>query len=104
MAAASATSCACALSPWRAFDEALPANDRTLGQPVTIESIEPDADISVVVTAEESDDDDAPASFTVTVVADGTEAESFTNVTVVPGDRNIETVVNAESKSSGRHP
>ena len=78
--------------------KALPANDRTLGQPVTIESIEPDADISVVVTAEESDDDDAPASFTVTLVADGTEAESFTNVTVVPGDRNIETVVNAESE------
>lgn len=78
--------------------KALPAADRALGQPVTVESIEPDADVSVVITSEELEDDDAPATFTVAVVEGGETVETFSKVTVVPGDRNIETVVNAESE------
>ena len=57
---------------------------------------EPDADVSVV-TSEELEDDDAPATFTA-VVEGGETVETFSKVTVVPGDRNIETVVNAESE------
>ncbi len=40
--------------------KALPAADRALGNPVTIESVEPDANIQVVVTAEEDGEDDDP--------------------------------------------
>ena len=66
--------------------KALPAADRALGQPVTVESIEPDADVSVVITSEELEDDDAPATFTVAVVEGGETVETFSKVTVVPGD------------------
>ena len=73
--------------------KALPAADRALGNPVTIESVEPDANIQVVVTAEEAGEDDAPASFGISVVEAGEEVESYSGVTIVPGDNNIEAVL-----------
>jgi Bacteriophage tail sheath protein len=77
---------------------ALPAADRALGAPVTIESVEPDADVQVVVRSEEGGDDDAPATFGVSVIETGEEVESYDGITLVAGDRNIETVLNAESE------
>ena len=77
---------------------ALAAADRALGNPVTVESIEPDADVQVVVTTEEAGDDDAPATFGITLVENGAEVESYAGVTVVPGDNNIETVLASSEK------
>ncbi len=78
--------------------KALAAADRALGNPVTIESVEPDADVQVVVTAEEPGEDDAPATFGIGIVEGGDEVESYAGVTVVPGDNNIETVLASSEK------
>lgn len=73
----------------------LPAVDRSLGLPLAIESVEPDADVTVVVETAESDDDEGPSPFTITVVSGG-ESESFDNLTL-GGDRDAATVINATS-------
>jgi uncharacterized protein len=79
---------------------ALPAADRALGLPAIVTSIEPDADITIVVeTADQGDDgdNDGPAPFTITVVEGGEAVETFANLTLDSGDRNAAKVVNATS-------
>ena len=75
---------------------ALPAADRALGTPLTIESIEPGAPLSVVVRSADSDDD-GPSPFDLDVLMGGQQVETFENLTLDPGDRNVATVVNATS-------
>lgn len=77
----------------------LPAVDRALGLPLSIESIEPDANITIDVTTEDVADSDAegPAPFTVTVVENGQPVETFPGLTIGAGDRNVKTVVNETS-------
>ena len=74
----------------------LPAADRALGLPLAVESLEPDADISVSVTSSETDDD-GPSPFNLTVLENGVPVESFDNLTLTKGDRNAASVVNATS-------
>ncbi len=78
----------------------LPAADRALGNPLSITSVEPDAELTVVIEQVDSGGDeegDEPAPFTLTVLQGGAQVESFPEVTITPGDRNVEKVVNAES-------
>jgi uncharacterized protein len=79
---------------------ALPAADRALGLPAVVTSIEPDADITVVVESADPGDDtatDGPAPFTITIVEGGQAVETFPNLTLDGGDRNAAKVVNATS-------
>ena len=78
----------------------LAAADRALGKPLTVTSIEPDADLNVVIqTAEDDGDDetDGPIPFSLLVREGSTVVESYPDLTLTPGDRNAETVVNATS-------
>lgn len=77
---------------------ALPAADRSLGSPLVIESVEPDADLTVAVTPQEPADDDnpEPAPFTIDVVEGGEVVESYPDLTL-GGPRDAATVVNAAS-------
>ena len=74
----------------------LPAADRALGLPLAVESLEPDADISVSVASAETDVD-GPSPFNLTVLENGVPVESFENLTLTKGDRNAASVVNATS-------
>lgn len=76
---------------------ALPASDRALGLPVSVESLEPDADISLEITNDDVADDDAPASFTLTVLEGGEPVESFPGLGLGPGPSNVATAVNGTS-------
>ncbi|HKC29659.1 MAG TPA: phage tail sheath subtilisin-like domain-containing protein [Jatrophihabitans sp.] len=78
----------------------LPAADRSLGEPLAIESLEPDADITVDVTTDDVGDktDDGPATFTLTVLQGGDEVESWPNLDLGTGERNVKTVINGKSK------
>ena len=81
---------------------ALPAADRALGNPISVTSIEPDAELSIAidpVDGGEDDESEGPAPFTFTVMDGNIAVETFQNVTITPGDRNVETVVNKESKT-----
>lgn len=62
---------------------ALPAADRSLGQPLQIESVEPDADISVTVSTDDAGADapEGPSTFTLTVFDAGEPVESFPGLT-----------------------
>lgn len=73
---------------------ALPASDRALGLPVAIESVEPDADITVAVSTDDAD----TASFTLTVLEGGVEVESFPGLTLGSGDTNVATATKASSR------
>lgn len=76
---------------------ALPAADRALGMPLQITSVEPDADITVVVENQEPvGDDDGPAPFTLRIVVGGEEVETFSDLTL-GGDRDAATVINKTS-------
>jgi phage tail sheath protein FI len=77
----------------------LPAADRTLGNPLKVTSVEPDADITVVVERSEAEEsDDGPSPFKVTVVENGDAVEEYDNLSLDPkSDRNAATVVNATS-------
>jgi phage tail sheath protein FI len=77
---------------------ALPAADRALGRPLTVESVEPDADLSVVIEQVESEDEEGPNHFKLTVLDDGEAVETFDDLTFESGDRNVATVVNATSE------
>ena len=78
---------------------ALAAGDRTLGPAVEFSTVEPNAPISVSVTPDApSDDEKAAPTFTVDVVENGTVVESFSDLTLTAGKRNIDAVVNKESK------
>ena len=61
---------------------ALPAADRALGTPLNIESIEPDARLSVAVHPEEAADDDAPVTFRLDVHEGGEVVESYPGLTL----------------------
>ena len=77
---------------------ALPAADKVLGAPLDVTSIEPDARISVVVTSSDvGPEHEGPNPFNLSVVEGGQTVESFDDLTVTPGDRNVEKVVNAAS-------
>lgn len=74
----------------------LPAVDRSLGLPLAIESVEPDADLTVLVETDEAPDDDGPAPFTLTIVTGGEAVETYAGLTL-GGPRDAATVVNATS-------
>ena len=78
---------------------ALPAADRALGAPLQVTSIEPDANLSVRVENVEPDEDaEGPNPFNLIISEGGQDVESFEGLTITPGDTNVETVVNAQSK------
>jgi phage tail sheath protein FI len=82
---------------------ALPTGDRALGTALEITTAEPNADITVSVTAEpipEDADDDAPPTYTIDVAEDGKTVESYTNVTLsgISGDLGGSTKVKVETK------
>ncbi len=58
---------------------ALPAADRALGAPLAIESVDPDANITVEVSTEDLGDDapEGPSPFTLTVLLDGEPVEEL---------------------------
>jgi uncharacterized protein len=80
---------------------ALPAADRALGAPLLVTSVEPDADVTVVI---ETDDPgaapaaDGPATFTLRIVDHGAEVESYPGLSLdAKAPNNAATVVNATS-------
>jgi phage tail sheath protein FI len=76
----------------------LPAPDRALGLPIAVESLEPDAELSVQVTTDDSAaTDDGPSPFNLTVRSGNEDVETFENLTLTPGDRNVASVVNGTS-------
>jgi len=78
---------------------ALPAADRALGNPLSVTSVEPDADLSVSIerSEDESDDSPGPAPFNLVVLEGDNEVERFDGVTITPGDTNVESKVNGTS-------
>ncbi len=80
---------------------ALPAADRTLGSPISVSSIEPGASLTIAVESIDLGGDAAdsgePAPFTLSVLDGDKPVETFEALTVTPGERNVEKVVNAES-------
>jgi uncharacterized protein len=77
---------------------ALPAADKVLGSPLEVSSVEPDARISVVVTSSDvGPEHEGPNPFNLSVMEGGQTVESFDDLTVTPGDRNVEKVVNGAS-------
>lgn len=74
----------------------LPATDRSLGLPLAIESVEPDANITVVVETLETEDEDGPAPFSITIVDAGEVVESYDDLTI-GGTRDAATVINKTS-------
>ncbi len=76
---------------------ALPAADRALGLPVAVESVEPDADISVVVSSDDAPEDlEGPTTFTITVLEGDEPVETHRNLDL-GGARDAATVVNKTS-------
>ncbi len=79
---------------------ALPAADRSLGPAIEVTAVEPGANVTVTVTPEPPADDaaeDSAPTFRVDVSEGSNAVESFEGLTLTPGDRNVETVVNKES-------
>lgn len=79
---------------------ALPSADRALGTPMTVTSVEPDANLTVVIEPSDTGDDtegDEPRPFTFMVREGGSVVESYPDVTITPGASNVATVVNATS-------
>lgn len=81
---------------------ALPAMDQLANKKVLITSVEPDAALSVRIDpaddeADDAEDSSGPSPFNLSVVEGGAVVETFDSVTLAPGDRNVETVVNATS-------
>jgi phage tail sheath protein FI len=77
---------------------ALPAADKSLGAPVEVTSVQPDA--RLVLNIESADGaglGDGPNPFNLSVIEGGQTVETFENLTLAPGDRNVQTVVNAQS-------
>jgi phage tail sheath protein FI len=77
---------------------ALPAQDRALGLPLEIESVEPDAHLSIAVSTDDTSDpeQDGPSPFTINIIDDGEVVESFDNLTI-GGSRDAATVINKTS-------
>jgi phage tail sheath protein FI len=78
---------------------ALPASDRALGEPLKIESVEPDANIAVEIRTVDggADAPDGPAPFDLTVLLDGVPVETYQNLDFGSGATNVKTVVNKTS-------
>ena len=74
----------------------IPAADRALGLPISVESQEPDADISIQIGTDETDEE-GPSPFSIDVLSGGQVVESFTGLTLGKGKRNVATVVNETS-------
>ncbi len=74
----------------------IPAADRALGLPISVESQEPDADISIQIGTDETDEE-GPSPFTIDVLSGGEVVESFNGLTLGKGKRNVATVVNETS-------
>jgi phage tail sheath protein FI len=76
----------------------LPAADRALGNPLSVESVEPDANLTVVVDPIDSaSDEDGPNAFRLSILEGGSVVEQFDNLTFGPGDENVEKAVNGTS-------
>jgi phage tail sheath protein FI len=78
----------------------LPAADRALGNPLVVTSVEPDASLSIAIRPFDDGgqaDTEGPAPFNLAVLQGDIELESFSNLTLTPGERNVEKVVNAAS-------
>jgi hypothetical protein len=78
----------------------LVAADRSLGKPLSIESVTPDALLSVQIDSEEPPKgapDSDPSPFTLSVIEGGKVVESFPHLTFGSGDANVATVVNKTS-------
>jgi phage tail sheath protein FI len=76
----------------------LPAADRSLGLPLAVESLEPDADLTLqITTADSATDTEGPSAFDLSVLQNDVVVERFDNLTLDKGDRNAATVVNATS-------
>jgi phage tail sheath protein FI len=74
----------------------LPAADRALGLPIAVESIEPDADITIQVSTSDTDEE-GPSPFSIDVLSGSTVVESFPDLTLDKGKRNVATVINGTS-------
>jgi hypothetical protein len=74
----------------------IPAADRALGLPISVESQEPDADISIQVITDETDEE-GPSPFSIDVLSGSEVVESFTGLTRGQGKRHVATVVNETS-------
>jgi uncharacterized protein len=74
----------------------LPATDRSLGLPLSVESVEPDADITVLVETADAGDEDGPAPFSITIVEGGEAVETYDDLTL-GGKRDAATVINKTS-------
>lgn len=73
---------------------ALPAADRALGLPLVVESVEPDASISIsVASADAPEDLEGPTPFNLSVLEDGEVVETFEGLTF-GGPRDAATIVN----------
>lgn len=73
---------------------ALPAADRTLGLPLVVESIAPDADVTIAIESTDAPDDlEGPTPFTLSVLEDGEVVETFSNLGF-GGPRDAATIVN----------
>ncbi len=75
---------------------ALPAADRSLGTPLEITSVEPDADVSVLISTDDATDEDGPSSFTLSIVVGGETVEEYPGLTF-GGPRDAATVINKTS-------
>ncbi|MBO0899190.1 phage tail sheath family protein [Cellulomonas sp. zg-ZUI222] len=75
----------------------LPAADRALGLPVAVESVEPDAQLSVAVRSDDAPEDlEGPTTFTLTVLDGGEVVEEHPGLSL-GGPRDAATVVNKTS-------
>ncbi|NED93721.1 phage tail sheath family protein [Phytoactinopolyspora alkaliphila] len=78
---------------------ALPAADRSLGLPLVVESVVPDAELAVAVRGQEvpvDDEDAGPAPFTIDLLEGDNVVESYTDLTL-GGPRDAATIVNETS-------
>jgi uncharacterized protein len=76
---------------------ALPAADRSLGRPLEITSVEPDADVSVLIETVDGDPDvEGPSAFTLSVILGGETVEQYPDLTF-GGPRDAATVINKTS-------
>ena len=77
---------------------ALAGADRSMGELIEVTTVEPNADVTLTIDSEdEPEGEDEAPTFTVTVVEADEPVESFPGLSLLKGDRNIETVINAES-------
>ena len=76
----------------------LPSSDRALGKPLQVTTVEPDANITVVINPEDGDPDaKGPNAFRLSVFENGAEVEQHDNLEFGSGNRNVEKVVNDAS-------